>query len=395
MKSPFLELRNVAKTYPGGAVGLHATSFALECGERLALLGPSGSGKSTLLRLLCGLESPDSGEIHLNGERIDRLQPHRRGIAFVPQRSVLYPQMNVKQNLEVSRSEPRPLRSDQATHRSLTVAAQFSETIQLLRLEPLLNKYPHELSGGERQRVALAKLLLRGAPLWLLDEPFSHLDSPFRAEFRHELHLMLERASATMILVTHDAADAWALGTRHGVLHGGKLLQMGSPHALRANPEYSFVAFSLGSYQRIDGFVEWKDSAAHGRRETPSEGEAGSPVFVSDCGLVRVPFPPSVKRGSGTQPAPRMTFGIKPEDIIARLPGSPPPSFEVPVELRGWPPLSAEPAGGGWLLTVARGNTRLRTEWRTASPPPVGQPIDWVIAAERGLWFDGTTGERL
>jgi len=393
----------LSKTYPGGAVGLHPTDLALERGQRLVLLGPSGSGKSTLLRLLCGLEEPDGGEIHLNGQRIDTLPPHKRGIGFVPQRPALYPQWDVRGNLEVSiqtTPPPGPLpetergrkinppRFGEGGSRSEPGGVLLSEVVELLRLTPLLHKYPHELSGGERQRVALARLLLRNAPLWLLDEPFSHLDSPFRAEFRHELHLMLERASATMILVTHDPADAWALGSQFGVIEGGVLRSTGNPGELRTNPPFSFAAFSLASYQRIDGFVEWKDSAAHGRCETRFG------TFVSDCGSVRIPLPMRLQ-GTGLEPPPRMTFGIRPEDIIARLPGSPPPSFEVPVELRGWPPLSAEPAGSGWLLTVARGNTRLRTEWRTGSPPPVGQPIDWVIAAERGLWFDGRTGDRV
>src|SRR4051794_9478465 len=98
----FLQIRGLAKTYPGGTVGLHAFDLMMERGERLALLGPSGAGKSTLLRLLCGLDAPDRGEIRLNGERIDKLPPHKRGIAFVPQRSVLFPHLSVKQNLDVS-----------------------------------------------------------------------------------------------------------------------------------------------------------------------------------------------------------------------------------------------------------------------------------------------------
>ena len=413
---PFLEIRGLAKTYPGGAVGLHGFELALERGERLALLGPSGSGKSTLLRLLCGLEEPDRGEIILDGQRIDRLPPQKRGIAFVPQRPVLFPHLSVKQNLEVavankSTPPPGPLpEAERGSSSSNTLrfgeggernepggvkSIPFAEAVALLRIEHHLHKAPDELSGGERQRVALAKVLLRDAALWLLDEPFSNLDAPFRAEFRHELHLLLERTSATMILVTHDSADAWALGRTHGVLNGGQLLQVGEPRELRSNPLHSFVAFSLGSFQRIDGFVQWNDSAAQKRGEAPSEGDAGVPVFVSECGSIRIPVPPAIARGLGKESAPPMAFGIKPEDVIARLPGSLPPPCEVPVELRGWLPVSAEPAGSGWLLTVARGRTRLRTEWRTASPPPVGTPLDWVIAAERGLWFNGRTGARL
>jgi multiple sugar transport system ATP-binding protein len=364
---PSISLLGVSKTYPGGVVGLRPTDLAVADGDRLALLGPSGSGKTTLLRLVAGLEEPDAGEIHIAGKRVDRLPPHRRGVALLPQRPALYPHLTVEGNLQAARG----------TQYS-ALSTQFSE---LLRLGPLLNRYPHELSGGERQRVALAKLLARGAGVWLLDEPFSNLDPVFRSEFRHDLHLLLERCAATIILVTHDPIDALALGRRVGVLGDGRVQQLGTPEELRDRPGNRFVAFCLGRLSLIDGVA----------------GDGGDPsgrTFALEDGSVTVPLPPDVARRIGPDPAPNLTLGIRPEDVLAWPPGerlSPPGGGAV---LTGWPVVLAEPVGSGWLLTLARGRSRLRVWQPSGTPPPVGAQADWYIPADRCLWFDGT-GQRI
>lgn len=356
-----LTIRGLAKSYPGGVVGLHPTDLTVDAGERLVLLGPSGSGKSTLLRLLVGLETPDAGEILVDGVRIDTLPPHRRGIALVPQRPALYPQMTVRQNLETVLFRPE---------RTLPAAI-----LELLRLGELLRRYPHQLSGGETQRVVLAKLLIRKVGIWLLDEPFSGLDPVFRAEFRQELHLLLGRTSATMLFVTHDPVDAWSLGRRVGVLGEGVLHSLGTAEELRSRPTTSFVASTFGGFNLLDGGIE--------RTVSPSDPSATAKFsFVSECGSVRVAVPDS--SGTGFESIHRLTLGIRPEDVRSS-----------PAEQSAWLLVSAEPAGSGWLLTVARGRTRLRTEWRSGSPPPVGTPLEWTLPPERLHWFDGRTGRRL
>ena len=358
---PALEIRSLAKTYPGGVAALRPTSLTVEPGERLVLLGPSGSGKSTLLRLLIGLETPDSGEILVNGVRVDDLLPHKRGIALVPQRPALYPQMTVKQNLETVLPK---------SERALPAS-----TLDLLRLGKLLARYPHQLSGGETQRVVLAKLLIRKVGIWLLDEPFSGLDPVFRAEFRQELHLLLGHSTATMIFVTHDPADAWSLGRRVGVLGEGVLHSLGTTEELRIRPTNSFVASALGQFNLLDGGIE--------RIANHSDPSATAKFFfVSECGSVRVPIPASLEKSA--ESIHRLTLGIRPEDVRSSL-----------AEQSAWRLVSAEPAGSGWLLTVARGRTRLRTEWRSGSPPPVGTPLEWTLPPERLLWFDRRTGRRL
>jgi ABC-type sugar transport system ATPase subunit len=348
---PGVEVRGVSKSFAGGVVGLHPTDLEVRSGERLALLGPSGSGKSTLLRLIAGLEAPDSGEVWIDGKRVDGFPPHKRGVSLLPQRVALYPHMTVAENLRTGGTAA----SGVVPHAACGVA------------EALLSRRPHELSGGERQRVGLAKLLLADRPVWLLDEPFAPLDPMFRAEFRTDLLLFAEKSSPTILFVTHDPIDALALGHRIGVLGDGTLQQLGTADDLRSRPGNRFVAFCLGSFSLLDGSV----------------GDGDPTVFVTEDGSVRVPLPARLRANQATTgSAPtRLTLGLRPEDVH---PGS------SEWGLRGWPLVSAEPDGSGWLLTVARGRSRVRVQWRSGSPPPVGTPTDWTVLPDRGVWFDAT-----
>ena len=372
-----LTLRNLSKTFANGVTALHPTDLTVEAGERLVLLGPSGSGKSTLLRLIVGLDEPTTGEVWRDGVRIDGLPPHKRGVAFLTQRPALYPHLTVAGNLDAVGWNPSPLGERGRGEGESGLKAESpspptplrqgregqADAIDLLRLSLLLDRYPHQLSGGEKQRVALAKLLLRRCPVWLLDEPFAGLDPPFRAEFRHDLHLLSARANATIILVSHDPIDASALGRRLGVLGAGVLRQLGTPEELRTRPGNRFVAFALGQFCFLDG------TATSGGK------------FASDCGTVRVSLPPGLVDSPAGR---RLSFGLRPDDVTPD-----------PNGFQGWEIVSAEPTGAGWLLTVAAGRSRLRAEWRGGPPPPAGTPWPWAVVPDRGLWFDGETGERL
>ena len=344
-----LRLTELSKVYPGGVVGLHPTSLELDAGGRLVLLGPSGSGKSTLLRLIAGLETPTTGTVHWKDARLDRLPPHRRGVAFTAQRPALYPQLTVAEQLPAS---PRR-----------------AEAVAMLRLESLLARLPATLSGGEKQRVVLAKLLCRDAPLWLLDEPFGSLDPVFRAEFRHDLHLLAEVAGATMIIVTHDPTDAPALGRRVGVLGGGKLQRFGTPEELHARPGNRFTAFCLGAMSLVDGVVRG--------------GEFSGWTFHSGCGHLTVPLP--LKRAVAGEWPSSLTLGLRPEDLRPVPPGTTPGASEV--LLSGWPVVFTEPFGSGRLVTVARGRTRLRGMGSPGTPPGIGTSTDWVFPIDRCEWF--------
>ena len=201
--------------------------------------------------------------------------------------------------------------------------------------------------------------------MWLLDEPFAPLDPMFRAEFRTDLLLFAEKSLPTILFVTHDPIDALALGHRIGVLGDGKLQQVGTPDELRSRPGNRFVAFCIGAFCLIDGTVDDGDPTA----------------FVAEGGSVRVPLPARLRAKPG---AAGLTLGLRPDDVQARSPGAPPGGIS------GWPLVSAEPDGSGWLLTVARGRSRVRVQWRSGSPPPVGTPTDWTVLPDRGVWFDAT-----
>ena len=366
-----VELRGVSKSYPGRVVGLHPTDLQVRPGERLALLGPSGSGKSTLLRLIAGLETPDSGEVWIGGKRVDHLLPHHRGVSLLPQRVALYPHMTVGENLQLGEPRPQGRRvASQVPERATHGPCGPGSPETTLHLTPLLSRRPHELSGGERQRVGLAKLLLASRPVWLLDEPFAALDPMFRTEFRTDLLLFTEKSSPTILFVTHDPIDALALGHRIGVLGDGKLQQVGTPDELRTRPGNRFVAFCIGSFSLLDGTV----------------GDGDPTVFFAEDGSVRVPLPARLraKLAASARPTPRLTFGFRPDDVLPRSPGS------SEGGITGWPQVSAEPDGSGWLLTVARGRSRVRVQWRSDSPPPVGTPTDWTVSPDRGVWFDAT-----
>jgi multiple sugar transport system ATP-binding protein len=230
-----------------------------------------------------------------------------------------------------------------------------------------LDRHPHQLSGGERQRAALARAAVRGAGVWLLDEPFAPLDPGFRSDFRHDLHLLLEKSAATILLVTHDPIDALALGRRVGVLGDGRLKQLGTADELRRRPATRFVAAALGQLSFLDG-------RAVGR----GGGDPPAMTFVAAGGLVEVPVPAPVARHLDGRPAHNLTLGFRPADVQLRPPG----------DCTGWPVVLAEPVGSGWVLTVARGSARVRVGWPSGSPPPVGDPVYWKLAPGTGVWFD-------
>ena len=360
-----IDLRNLGKRYPGGG-GVGPITLTLEPGERFVLLGPSGSGKSTLLRLIAGLETASTGEVWLHGERVDRWPPHQRGVGLLAQPPALYPQMTVRENLSAGRG---------------TEPARVARATAILRLERLLDRLPHQLSGGERQRVALGKLLARPTRIWLLDEPFVALDAVFRDEFRHDLHLLLAEAQATMILVTHDPIDAWALGRRIGVLSSGSLTQVGTPDQLATEPGHQYVAACLGRVTLLSGQAI---GSAGG-------GDPSGEVFVPEGGSPPLMIPAPWGAVIRQQATPNLTLGIRPEDVVAVTSATPAPPG---IRFANWPVVSAEPVGSGWLLTVARERSRLRVSWVTGSPPPVGAPADWLLPADRCLWFDGS-GQRI
>lgn len=220
--SAALVVTNVTKRF-GSHLAVESVSLQVAIGDAVVILGPSGCGKTTLLRLVAGLETPDSGEISLSGTKVAGLgrsmvPPHQRGIGFVFQDLALWPHLTVWKNLEFVLGSVKTARADRAE--------RIHQALNLVRIEPLSARYPHELSGGEQQRVALARALVGQPRLLLLDEPLSSLDLELRTTLRAELTRLQRDLGVTMVYVTHDRDDAAALADDVVEMRAGRIVSI-------------------------------------------------------------------------------------------------------------------------------------------------------------------------
>jgi len=232
-----LEARSVCKVFAGGVRALDGVDLCVGAGETVALIGESGSGKSTLLRMFNRLEEPSDGEIRVHDAPARSHDPIvlRRRTGYVQQEGGLLPHWTVERNVELV---PLLLRWTDDRRR-----ARRDELLTLVGLEPqrYRSRYPRELSGGQRQRVAFARALAADPDVVLLDEPFGALDALTRLELQVEFDRLRRRLSKTMLLVTHDLAEAFRLADRIGVMREGRLLQVATPSALRDRPADDYV----------------------------------------------------------------------------------------------------------------------------------------------------------
>jgi iron(III) transport system ATP-binding protein len=236
---PLLEVSALTKLYAPGQ-GVEALNLTLEKEVTYALLGPSGSGKTTLLRLIAGLETPQRGKILLRGKLANdpevRVPPEKRGIGMVFQNLALWPHLTALENLTFGLHRvPRRER-----------LAKARERLAAMGLDHRQRAYPNELSGGERQRVALARALIHQPDFLLLDEPLANLDSPLKKALIQEIRLIQQKEGVTILLVTHDREDAFAVAARILVMHGGRIVQEGTPDQVYRHPCSPLVAHFLG-----------------------------------------------------------------------------------------------------------------------------------------------------
>ena len=234
----------------GDVLAVDGVSFHLASGTTLALLGPSGCGKSTLLGSIAGFVGIDSGTIRLGGRDVTALPPRKRGLSMVFQTHALFPHLTVLDNVLFGlRARRRRGRLTDADRR----AAQ--DALALVRLAEYRDRYPEELSGGQRQRVALARALVVRPAVLLLDEPLSSLDAKLRAEMRIELRELQATTGVTMVYVTHDKEEAFALGDLVGVMRDGTLVQLGPPEQVCREPRDVFVASFLTDANLLPGRI--------------------------------------------------------------------------------------------------------------------------------------------
>jgi iron(III) transport system ATP-binding protein len=246
-----ITLENVSKSYvPTAPAAVEALSLGVAQAEILALLGPSGCGKTTTLRLVIGFEAPDAGRIEIAGRVVADARrfvpPEARGIGMVFQDYALFPHLTVARNVAFGLRGVSTRERERRTGRIL----------ELLDLEGLDARYPHQLSGGQQQRVAVARALAPGHPIVLLDEPLSNLDADLRVQVRAELRGLLKRMGQTAIIVTHDQEEALEIADRIGILNQGHLEQIGTPEQLYGNPASQFVARFLGGASFVPGTVQ-------------------------------------------------------------------------------------------------------------------------------------------
>jgi multiple sugar transport system ATP-binding protein len=233
-----VELQHVSKLF-GTVEAVKDVSLKIADKEFLTLLGPSGCGKTTILRMICGLETPTSGDILIGGKNVNDLSPRDRDIAMVFQSYALYPHMSVYDNLAFPLKIKKKPKDE--------ISKRVKDTATLLGIDKYLNRKPKELSGGEQQRVALGRAIVRNPQVFLMDEPLSNLDAKLRVYMRTELIRLQKELATTLIYVTHDQLEAMAMSDRIAILDAGKLVQLDKPQGIYQKPGNLFVAGFVGS----------------------------------------------------------------------------------------------------------------------------------------------------
>ena len=403
-------LDKLRRVFARGVVAVDSVDLCVEHGELLVLLGPSGSGKSTLLRLIAGLDAPTSGEVRIGKRPVAHLRPWRRDVAMLLQRPTLYAHWTVRENLafglerqstwerlrrwvrrgaENNRhtnnggsSDPVEPDSLEDRHRQLAWAAER------MHIAHLLDRKPGELSGGEQQRVALARAAARRPAVFLLDEPLSNLDAPLRQKLREEIRLLQQRLDATMIYVTHDQAEAFALADRIAVMREGRIEQLGSPSEIYDQPATPSVAELVGipAGNLLKG--EWKLNAAE-------------KTFCWADGAWNLP-------GGETQPLVEhgrsVICGIRPEDVHVGAAGQIPAIVLHVAMLGRVQQVRLKSVGAGEQhaasTTAAVDRPGDDRDAITAIAPreqPVsaGDRVGLEFAAGACHWFDAESGQRL
>jgi sulfate transport system ATP-binding protein len=263
-----IEIRSLRKLF-GEFVALDNVSLDVPSGELVALLGPSGSGKTTLLRIIAGLEPPDGGSIHFEGQNATYQAVRERQVGFVFQHYALFRHMSVFENVAFGlRVRPRRVRPSEAEIRDSVMGL-----LRLVQLDMLAHRRPSELSGGQRQRVALARALAVKPKVLLLDEPFGALDAKVRKELRRWLRRLHEEMHVTSVFVTHDQEEALEVSDRVVIMNEGRVEQMGTPEEVYDRPTTPFVYGFLGDVNLFHGRI-------HGGRVSIGRSELDAPEWA-------------------------------------------------------------------------------------------------------------------
>jgi multiple sugar transport system ATP-binding protein len=323
-------LNNVMKNY-GTVPVIKGVDLSIEDREFCVFVGPSGCGKSTLLRMIAGLEDITSGDLQIDGQRINDVAPSERGLAMVFQSYALYPHMSVADNMAFSlrlAGVPKEQRR-----------AKVLEAARVLHLDALLDRKPKELSGGQRQRVAIGRAIVRNPRVFLFDEPLSNLDAALRVQMRIELARLHDELNATMIYVTHDQVEAMTMADKIVVLQAGIIEQSGSPLELYHHPRNLFVAGFIGSPKM--NFLPARVVSAE---------QGGVTLQLTSGSHLTVPA-----RGKGLSIGEELTVGVRPEHLRPSDKGDLAGEVKVVERLGGETFLYTQIAGGSMLVIQADG----------------------------------------
>ena len=362
--------KNLTKFY-GDGMAVKAINLEVREGEFLVIVGPSGCGKTTTLRMIAGLETVSSGEILIDGEVVNRVEPRHRDIAMVFQNYALYPHKNVFDNI----AYPLQLRRVPKTE----IQKRVQETAKLLGIEPLLARKIRQLSGGERQRVALGRAIVREPRLFLMDEPLSNLDAQLRIQMRREIIRLQRQLQITTVYVTHDQVEAMTMGDRIVVMRGGDVLQVGDPTTIYNSPANQFVARFIGSppMNLFDGTL------ATDNGELQLQTSFGNyPVAPA----LKAKLLANPKLGAGQT---KVVCGIRAEDVTTS------PVAGERIGMASGTVDLVEPLGSDVYVNAVVGRDMLLARVSPENAPREGEPVQVGITLGRIHFFDADSGNNL
>lgn len=372
-----IALRNVCKQFDSEHYGVKDFNLDIHDKEFVIFVGPSGCGKSTTLRIIAGLEEITDGELWIDGELSNYLEPKERGMSMVFQNYALYPNMTVYGNMAYA-LKIRKLPKDE-------IDRKVHEVAKILEIDQLLDRRPAALSGGQKQRVAIGSAIIRKPKAFLMDEPLSNLDAKLRAQMRVELVKLHKQLDTTIIYVTHDQTEAMTLGTKIVVMKDGLIQQVGAPQSIYDNPINLFVAGFLGS-----------PSMNFFRCTVKAEENNRTALLLDDAKTVKKVYLDGTR---GKQIADRyngrhVILGIRPEDIYefdeAKKLGIENESVDVDE-----PVVNREMLGAEVILYFDEQGKTLAVRLSPENQTQVGEKVSLYFDMEKAHVFDPETEENI